>query len=380
MGAHSKFPPSAASRSLHCPPSLLLGEQFEDEESIYAAEGTAGHALAEHLIKKYLKQRTRRPTSEFYTDELIEAVEEYVTFVTEQIEAARRQCETPLFSVEQRVDVSEYVSDCFGTADMMLITDTVAQIIDLKLGRGVRVDAEWNPQLMIYGLGVLAIAEMLYPIQSVRMTIFQPRLEHVSTWEIDADKLRQWGEEVLRPRGEMALKGEGEFSPGEWCRFCKARNTCRARADQYLALAKMEFRDPPLLTDEEVSEVLKVADDLAKWAADVYAFAQDTAITYGKHWPGYKLVEGRSNRRYSDEDAVIAAANDAGYTDIFKKSLIGITEMEKLMGKQRFAEVIGPLVYKPQGKITLVPETDKREAINRTTAEADFMEEHDNEQ
>lgn len=379
MAAHAKFSPSAASRSLHCPPSLLLGEQFKDEESIYAAEGTAGHALAEHLIKKYLKMRTRRPTSEFYTDELIEAVEEYVTFVTEQIEAARRDCATPLLSVEQRVDVSDYVSDCFGTADMMIVTNTLAHIIDLKLGRGVMVDAEWNPQLMIYGLGVLAIAEMLYPIQTVRMTIYQPRLEHISTWDIEVGKLKQWGEEVLRPRGEMALKGEGEFSPGEWCRFCKARTTCRARAEQYLALAKMEFRDPPLLSDEEVAEVLKVADDLAKWAEEVYAFAQDTAIAYGKHWPGYKLVQGRSSRKYSDEDAVIAAATSAGYTDIFKKSLIGITEMEKLMGKQKFAEVIGPLVYKPQGKITLVPESDKREAITKTTAEADFTEEQDNE-
>ena len=226
------------------------------------------------------------------------------------------------------------------------------------------VDAEENPQLMIYGLGVLAIGEMLYSIDTVRMTIYQPRLEHISTWEISAQKLKQWGDEVLRPRGAMALNGEGDFCPGEWCRFCTARNTCRARAQSYLKLAEMEFRDPPLLTDDEIAEVLKVADDLAKWAADVYAFAQDTAVTYGKHWPGYKLVEGRSNRRYSDEDAVIAAATDAGYTDIFKKSLIGITEMEKLMGKQRFAEVIGPLVYKPQGKITLVPESDKREAIN----------------
>lgn len=379
MRAHSKFPPSAALRSLNCPPSLLLGEQFEDEESVYAAEGTAGHALAEHLIKKYLKQRTRRPTSDFYTDELIEAVEEYVTFVKEQVEDARRVCQTPLLSVEQRVDVSEYVAGCFGTADMMIVTDSVAHIIDLKLGRGVMVDAEENPQLMIYGLGVLAIGEMLYSIDTVRMTIYQPRLEHISTWEISAQKLKQWGDEVLRPRGAMALNGEGDFCPGEWCRFCKARNTCRARAQGYLKLAEMEFRDPPLLTDDEISEVLKVADDLAKWAADVYAFAQDTAVTYGKHWPGYKLVEGRSNRRYSDEDAVIAAATEAGYTDIFKKSLIGITEMEKLMGKQRFAEVIGPLVYKPQGKITLVPETDKREAIKRTTAEADFMEEQDNE-
>lgn len=375
MGAHARFSPSASKRYLNCPPALRLEEQFPDGESSYAAEGTAGHALAEHLIRKYLKLRTRRPVSDYYSDDLLEAVDEYVQFVIEQIESARQECTSPIFAVEQRLDISDYVADCFGTADMMIVTDRVAHVIDLKLGRGVPVYAEENPQLMIYGLGVLSIAEMLYDIESVRMTIFQPRLNNHSTWEISVADLRAWGETVLRPKGKQALAGEGKFCAGDWCRFCKAKSVCRARADSFLKLAQMEFAPPPTLSDEEIAEVLTVSDELAKWAADVYTYAQDEAITHGKSWAGFKLVEGRTNRKYTDEQEVIKAASAAGYTDIFKKSLIGITEMERLLGKKKFSEIIGPLVYKPQGKITLVPDSDKREAITKTTAEADFQEE-----
>lgn len=375
MGAHARFSPSASKRYLNCPPALRLEEQFADEESIYAAEGSAGHALAEHLIKKYLKQRTKRPVSDYYSDDLLEAVDEYVAYVIEQLEAAKQECAIPIFSVEQRVDVSEYVSECFGTADMMIVTEKKVHIIDLKLGRGVPVYAQENPQLMIYGLGVLLIAEMLYDIETVEMTIVQPRLEILSSWELEAEKLKAWGEEVLRPKGAMALVGEGEYAAGDWCRFCKARNTCRARAESFLKLAQKEFAPPPTLSDEEIGEVLKVADELSKWAADVYAYAQDEAVTHGKEWKGFKLVEGRSNRKYTDEQEVIAAASAAGYTDIFKRSLIGISEMERLMGKKKFTTILGPYVYKPQGKIILVPESDKREAIHKTTAAADFQEE-----
>lgn len=375
MGAHARNSPSALHRTLNCPPSLVLGEQFQDEESQYAAEGSAGHALAEHLIKKHLKQRTKRPVSDYYSDDLMEAVEDYVAFVIEQIEDAKRECKSPLFSVEQRVDISEYSPDCFGTADMVIVTDRVAHVIDLKLGRGVEVSAEENPQLMAYGLGVLEMAEMLYDIEVVRLTIYQPRINNFSTWEITPEALKKWGEEILKPRSAMALAGAGEFQAGSWCRFCKARNQCRARAEEFLRLAKMEFRQPALLSDDEMAEIIKVSDELAKWASDVYAYAQDQAIIHGKQWKGYKLVEGRSNRKYSSEDEVAEAAKNAGYTDIYKQTLIGVTEMERLMGKKEFARILGQLVYKPQGKITLVPDTDKREAIQISTAAADFQEE-----
>ena len=375
MGAHARFSPSAASRLIHCPPSLVLGEAFQDEESPYAAEGSAGHALAEHLIKKHLKQQTRRPVSDYYSDDLLEAVDDYVSFVVSEIEAARKECPDPIFSVEQRVDISDYVPDCFGTADMVIVTDKLVHIIDLKLGKGVPVYAEKNPQLMIYGLGVLESAEMLFTVEMVRLTIFQPRLSNSSTWEITPEELKAWGDEVLRPAGELALKGGGDLRAGSWCRFCKARFTCRQRAEENLKLAQMEFKEPALLTDEEIAEVLKQADELSKWAADVYAYAQDQAIAHHKQWKGFKLVMGKSNRKYTSEEEVAAAAKAAGYTDIYKHTLIGITDMERLMGKKEFARILGALVYKPAGKITLVPESDKREAIQTLTAEADFQKE-----
>lgn len=374
MGAHARFSPSSGARYLNCTPALVLEEQFQDEESAYAAEGSAGHALAEHLIKKHLKIRSKRPVSDYYSDDLLEAVDEYVSYVIGEIEDAKRTCKAPIFSVEQRIDASEYVDECFGTADMIIVTDKVAHIIDLKLGKGVAVFAEENPQLMIYGLGILSMAELLYDVEIVRMTVFQPRLNNSSTWDIAPDELKNWGEEVLKPRGAMALMGAGEFKSGNWCRFCKARNQCRARAEQFLELAKMEFKAPALLSEEELAEVLKVSDELSKWASDVYAYAQEQAIVHGKEWSGFKLVEGRSNRKYSSEEEVAEAAMAAGYKDIYKSSLVTITEMERLMGKKEFNTILGHLVYKPQGKITLVPESDKREAINNTTAAAEFQE------
>ena len=375
MGAHARFSPSAADRRLHCTPSLVLEEQFEDEQSNYAAEGSAGHALAEHLIKRYLKQQTTRPVSDYYTEELLEAVDEYVAFAAGEIEQARLECKDPVFAVEQRVDASEYVEGCFGTADMVIITDEMVHIIDLKLGKGVPVYAENNPQLMIYGLGLLSMAEMLYDPKVVRLTIFQPRINNSSTWDIAPEELKKWGEEVLRPRGAMALMGIGEYKAGSWCRFCKARNRCRARAEEFLSLAQMEFREPALLSDQEIAEVLRKSDDLSKWASEIYAYAQDEAIIHGKQWPGFKVVEGRSSRRYTSDEEVAAAAQTAGYTDIYKKSLIGIGDMERLMGKDNFKKVLGHLVYKPQGKLTLVPVSDPRKAITKTTASAEFQEE-----
>lgn len=375
MAAHSVFPPSSAKRYLNCTPALKLEQQFPDEESVYAAEGSAGHALAEHLIKKYLKLRSKRPVSDYFTDELVEAVEEYVSYVTGQIEQARQVCKSPVFEVERRTDISRYVEGCFGTADMVIITDEKIHVIDLKLGKGVMVDAEWNAQLMLYGLGVLDMAELLYDITTVELTIVQPRIGHLSTWEISVEELHGWAKEELEPKAKLALAGEGEYKAGEHCRFCKARHTCRARAEEYLQLARMEFAPPALLSDEEVAEVLLKADELKRWAEEIYTYAQNEAVENRKVWPGFKLVLGRSNRKYTSEEDVAEAARKAGYTDIFKQSLIGITEMEKLMGKKKFQEILGAYVYKPDGKVTLVPESDKREAVLIATAKEDFKEE-----
>ncbi len=366
---------SSSKRWLNCTPSARLEEQFtKDTGSVYAEEGTAAHALAEHKLKRLLKRRSRRPVSDYQCDEMEDCTDGYAAYAMEQIELAKQSCSDPIVLIEQHLDYSAYVPEGFGTGDLVIVADGTLAVIDLKYGKGVAVEAEWNPQMMLYGLGALELFDAIYDIDTVRMTIYQPRLESVSTWEISVSGLMEWVETELRPKAALAINGEGEFRCGSWCRFCKAKNTCRARAEEYLRLAQMEFQAPVLLSDEEVAEVLKVADDLAKWAADVYAFATDEAITHGKQWTGFKLVEGRSNRKYTDEEEVAEAAKAAGYTDIYKSTLVGITEMEKLMGKKKFAEVLGKLVYKPQGKITLVTESDKRQAVETASAEADFKE------
>lgn len=374
MGAHARFSPSSGKRYLNCPPALLLEEQFPDEQSPFAAEGTAGHEMAEYLINKHLKKRTKRPVSDYYSDELMEAVEDYVSYAVSQIEEAKQNCDNPFFGVELKVSLADRVEDCFGTADMVVVDDRKIHIIDLKLGKGVMVDAEKNVQLMIYGLGVLDMLGFLYEIETVELTIVQPRIEHFSTWEISAEELLSWGKEVFEPGAAKALSGEGKFMAGDHCRFCKARFTCRARAEEYLKLAQKEFAEPALMSDEEIAEVLTKADALKKWAEEIYAYAQNEAVVNHKEWPGFKLVLGRSNRKYTDETDVAEAAKKAGYTDIYKQSLIGITEMERLMGKKKFNEILGSFVYKPEGKVTLVPDSDKREAVKTATAEADFKE------
>ena len=371
---HAILSASASKRWMNCTPSALLEKKFADEESIYAAEGTAAHALAEHKLKRFLKKRSKRPVSDYDCDEMEECTDDYVSFAMEQIEKAKLSCSDPVVMIEQRLDFSRWVPEGFGTGDLVIVADDTLYIVDLKYGKGIAVSAEWNPQMLLYSLGALELFDSLYDIEKVNMTIHQPRLENVSTFEITVHDLMDWAEQELMPKAEMAAKGEGEFAVGDWCRFCKAKNTCRARAEEYLRLAQMEFKPPELLSEEEIAEVLKVADELAKWSADVYAYAQDEAITHGRVWNGFKLVEGRSNRKYVNEEEVADAAKAAGYEDIYKKSLIGITEMEKLMGKKDFQKILGSLVYKPQGKITLVPESDKRPPIQTETAEADFKE------
>ena len=377
MGKHALLSASSSKRWLSCTPSARLEEQFKDEPggSVYAEEGTAAHALAEHKLKKALKRRSKRPVSDYQCDEMEECTDGYVAYAMEQVELAGQECKDPVVLIEQRLDYSAYVPEGFGTGDLLIVADRVLTVVDLKYGKGVAVDAEWNPQMMLYGLGALELFGAIYDIETVRMAIYQPRLESVSTWEISVSDLMEWVDKELKPRAALAIAGEGEFRSGSWCRFCKAKNTCRARAEGFLRLAQMEFKAPALLADDEVAEVLKVADELARWSADVYAYAQDEAVSRGKKWAGFKLVEGRSCRKYTDEEEAAEAAVAAGYTDIYKRSLIGITEMEKLMGKKRFAEVLGKLVYKPQGKITLVPESDKRQEVLAATAEADFKEE-----
>lgn len=369
---HAILSPSSAHRWLHCTKSARLELEFGEKESDAAAEGTAAHALCEHKVKKALKQRSRRPVSPYDSDEMEELTDAYRDYVLERLEQERQNCPDAQVFIETRLDLTAYVPGSFGTCDCLIVSDERLHIIDFKYGQGVLVEAEENPQMMLYALGALDIYEGLYDFNDVSMTIFQPRRENVSTWTETVEELRRWADEELKPKAELADAGEGDFFSGDWCLFCKAAVKCRARAQAKLELAKQEFSLPPLITDDEIEAILPKLPDLTKWANDIMAYATDAALNHGKQWKGYKVVEGRSVRKYSNEDAVIKAAKDAGYKDIFKTSLITLTEMEKLMGKKKFNETLGGLVVKPQGKPTLVPDTDKRPAITGNDAKSEF--------
>ena len=370
---HAILSASSSHRWLNCSPSARLEQEFEDRETEAAAEGTAAHALCEHKLRRALKLQSRRkPISRYDCDEMDMHTDNYVQFVLEMLSEARRHCADPLINIEQRLDFSCYVPDGFGTGDCIIIGDKTMHVIDFKYGQGVLVDAEQNPQMMLYALGALRLFDSLYDIEEVAMTIYQPRRENISTWTISVADLKTWAEEELIPRAKLAFEGKGDFMPGPWCTFCKAAVKCRARAEEKLALARYEFAQPPLLTDAEIEEILGKLDDLTRWAEEIKAYAQDAALNHGKQWNGYKVVEGRSVRKYTNEEAVVEAANAAGYHDIFRKTLLPITEMEKLMGKQEFQTILGGLVVKPAGKPTLVPASDKRPAI--TSANTDFNE------
>ena len=372
--SHAILSASSSHRWLNCNPSARLEQEFEDQETEAAAEGTAAHALCEHKLRKALKLRSKKPISQYDCDEMDDYTDGYVQFVLEQLAQAKLTCPDPQVLIEQRLDFSCYVPDGFGTGDCLIIASPRLHVIDFKYGLGVLVDAYRNPQMMLYALGALRIFDCLYNITEVSMSIYQPRRENVSTWTISVDELMDWAENTLRPKADLAYKGEGEYSPGSWCQFCKAAVKCRARAEAKLDLARFEFAQPPLLTDAEIEEILGKLEDLTKWANEIMAYAQDAAINHGKEWAGYKLVESRTNRKYTDEEAVARAAASAGYRDIYKKTLIPITEMEKLMGKRTFKEVLGGLIVKPAGKPTLVPASDKRPAITTTGAKHDFNE------
>ena len=366
---HSIYSASGAHRWMNCPPSAQLEQQFPNETSTFAEEGTAAHDLAEHKLKKALKMRSKKPTSPYHSDEMDEMTDLYVEYCLELIESSKENCSDLQILIEQKLDFSDYVPEGFGTGDLVVVGNGTLHVVDLKYGRGVIVSAEKNPQMMLYALGALSLFDMLYDIEKVSMAIVQPRVDNFSTWEITVEELLKWAEEELKPKALLASTGGGEFCAGDHCRFCRAKNQCRARAVKNLELLKYEFQDPALLTDEEIAEIIGLADELAKWAGDIYTYATALAINEGREWDGFKLVEGRTRRKYTDETAVAETAKEAGYSDIFKQSLITITEMEKLMGKKKFNELLGSLVEKPKGKLTLVPETDKRQAVDPLHAE-----------
>ena len=370
---HAVLSASSSERWLNCPPSARLCEAYEDKGSDYAAEGTDAHALCEFRLKQALGIPADDPIENlsWYNEEMEDCAAGYAAYVSELLETAKQTCADPVVMIEQRVDFSRWVKEGFGTADCIIIADGVLNICDYKNGQGCLVLAERNPQMMLYALGALEIFDGIYDIDTVRMTIYQPRKSNISVYEMDKADLYEWANSELTQKAQLAYEGQGSFSCGEWCRFCKAKAECRERAEANLALARYEFQTPALLADEEIADILGKVDALTAWASDVKEYALQQAIS-GTAFPGWKLVEGRSNRKYTSEAAVAAAVEGAGF-DPYERKVLGVTAMQKMLGKTRFEELLAPYIEKPQGKPTLVRSSDKRPEWN--TAKNDFMEE-----
>ena len=387
--------------------SVRLQENFPNESSVYAAEGTFAHEVCEYKVRKYLKERVKRPQSEEYDTEEIEQITDvYAEFVISIIEQMKENGCEPLAFVEERVDYSRIAPSGFGTADMLIIGKDeqgrgILHVCDFKTGAGVFVDADHNSQMMLYAIGALAAYGFLYDIEIVRMSIIQPRLDNISTFECSRQELEEWGESI-KPIAKLAYEGKGEQHPGDWCRFCRAKPVCKACADEALALCREDFLDldagafdsaaeesdmtapyeadtqtavfkqPGLIPIAELAEILPTLNRISSWIEAVFAFVSSEAINHGVPIPGYKVVEGRSKRVFTDTKAVVDTAVQNGYTDLYKQTLITLTEFEKMMGKKKFNELFGQYVAKPPGKLALVPESDPREPVDLTTPGQEF--------
>ncbi|MDE5936557.1 MAG: DUF2800 domain-containing protein [Ruminococcus sp.] len=368
--SHARLSASSSARWMACPPSAMLNAEIPDVTTEYAKEGTCAHELAEFKVNKLLGIETANPTEnlDYFDQEMEDCTDDYAQYIAEQI------CKytDPVVMVEQRLDFSKYVPDGFGTGDCVIVADEVLTVIDYKHGKGVAVYAENNSQMMLYALGALELFDSLYDISEIKMVIFQPRLSNISEFNMTTAELLEWAENTLRPTAQLAAKGEGEFCAGEHCQFCKVKATCRKRAEYNLMLAQYDFAPSVTLEDTEIEAILEKADALAAWASDVKEYALSQALS-GKQWTGYKVVEGRSTRKYTDEAKVVEAVKAFGKNPYGEPEILGITAMTKLLGgKKKFDEVLGKLTYKPQGKPTLVPVSDKRKSWNPATE--DFKE------
>lgn len=380
MSAHALLSASSAHRWLNCTPSARLEEPIPDSDSTYAAEGTLAHRLGELTLRSVWEGADAAAPGDFdevtndpmYCAEMREHIDSYSNYVAERMAEAKSRCDDPLIFIEKRIDYSDFVPEGFGTADCVIIADGSMEVIDLKYGAGIRVSAEGNPQMELYALGCLAAFDWLYDIREVKMTVFQPRIDSISTAVISANDLIAWAGSELRIKADLAYRGAGDFCPGEkTCKWCKIGDSCRARAEYQLELAKLEFAEPPMLSPEEIGDILTRLPGFIGWAEQVKGYALDIALNHGVRIPGWKTVEGRSNRKYKDEAALASVLTKAGYADIYQpQKLWGITAMEKQIGKKKFNELAEGYVIKPEGAPTLVPESDNRPEINCAAAAA----------
>lgn len=372
MGVHALLSASSSHRWLECPPSARLSESYEDKVSGYAQQGTDAHSLCQYKLEKALGIKTKNPTGSltYYDAEMEQCAEDYADYVLELLEDVKQICQDPIVLIEQRLDFSRFVENGFGTGDCVIIADGTLYVIDYKHGKGVLVSAMENPQMQCYAIGALELFDGIYDINAVCMTIYQPRKENVSMFTMSKEDLYCWAENTLAPTAKLAYAGEGEFKAGEHCQFCHAKAVCRKRAEYNLELARYDFQMPATLETDEIEAILPKVDELISWANDIKEYALQQALS-GVKFDGWKVVYGRSNRKYVDEIAVAKTVSEAGYNP-YEEKLLGITAMTSVLGKKKFEELLSDLIEKPQGKPVLVISTDKRPKIN--TAQEDFSE------
>jgi len=373
MAKHAFLSASSCARWLACTKSAALNAQAGSTGSPYAQEGTDAHSLCEYLVLTALGREAKDPTEDlsYYDQEMQDCAEGYRDFCMEGVETAKALCPDPMVGVEEHLEFSRWVPQGFGTGDCVIVADDLLQIIDFKYGRGIEVSADHNPQLMCYALGAVDAYDGIYDIRRISLNVYQPRLGNVDSWEVSKEELLDWAENTLAPAAKLAYAGEGTFKAGDHCQFCKVKATCRERADYNMKLAQYDFADPALLEPSDIAAILPKIDQLTSWASDVKDYALQQALS-GVHYDGFKVVAGRSVRKYTNETAVAEAVTDAGY-DPYEQKLLGITAMTRMLGRTKFNEILGDLIDKPQGKPVLVTESDKRPEYS--TANNDFMEE-----
>lgn len=379
MSAHALLSASGAHRWLHCTPSARLEETLPDSTSTYAAEGTLAHGIAELKLRKQLLNLPAKSfnsglkllqSDPLYQEEMLRHTDTYVDYVAQLVHG---HSSPPYITAEKRLDFSRWVQDGFGTGDCIIIGGETITVIDFKYGKGVPVSAEENPQMMLYALGALEAYSLLYDIKYVHVSIVQPRLDTISEWDIGVADLLTWAHNCVAPQAELAFAGLGEYTPGDQCRFCRAKAVCRARADNHTALEDFKAMRPPLLSNEEVGQLLERARDLAKWAADLEDYALSECLA-GRDVAGWKAVEGRSSRQFTSLDNAFETLKQNGIEEamLYERKPITLAATEKLLGKAKFRDLLSAYVITPPGRPTLTPLTDKREPITRATAADDF--------
>lgn len=388
--AHALLSASSAKRWMNCPPSARLAETFPEEESEYAKEGTLAHSICELKLRKlyiepgmpertYKSKLNKLKKEPLYQQEMDRFTDDYVEYVQK---IAMESPVAPFVSIEKKVDYSHVAPEGFGTADCIIIYGNCCHVIDFKYGKGIPVSAEGNPQMALYAIGAIAAYGLLYPIEHVHQHVIQPRLNNFSHWQTTLKELNDWAEILVKPAAIQAFAGEGEFRQGAWCDdcFCCVSGCCRHRADENLSLE--EYIDPiqggmklpPLLSDEEVGNILQRAQNLAKWVKKMEQHALNELLK-GNVVPGWKIVEGRSNRKITDTTAAYKELVGAGYKKalLYNQTPVSLTEAERLISKEDYENILANYIEKPPGAPTLAPETDKRQAYRPgTTAEEDF--------